>query len=107
VVHVKTSDSTKRVDQARLLHLHQVASNLGAHWHELDADDAAAALLEFARRRQITQIVLGSSRRNRWQDLVGGGSIVRRVTRLATADDVDVHVIARRERCLTVGEVRP
>ena len=32
---------------------------------------------------QITQIVVGSSQRSRWQELIGGGSIVRKVSRLA------------------------
>jgi len=41
--------------------------------------------------------VIGSSRRNRWQQLTGGGSNVQRVIREAGAFGIDVHVIARRE----------
>ena len=65
-------------------------------WHELQGDDPAKALMDFAETDQITQIVLGSSQRSRWQELMGGGSIVRKVQRLAGAAGIDVHIIARR-----------
>jgi two-component system sensor histidine kinase KdpD len=63
----------------------------------LTADDPAAAITKFAREHQITQIVIGSSQRSRWQELIGGGSIVRRIIREAGEVGIDVHVIARRE----------
>jgi two-component system sensor histidine kinase KdpD len=73
-----------------------VVSDVGATWHEINADDPVEALIDFARHQQITQIVIGSSRRSRWQEMAGGGSIVKRVTRRATGAEVDVHIIARR-----------
>ena len=51
----------------------------------------------FAQEHQITQIVIGSSQRSRWQELTGGGSIVPRVIREAGALGIDVHVIALRK----------
>ena len=50
----------------------------------------------------ITQIVIGSSQRSRWQEPFGGGSIVRRIIREAGQVGIDVHVIAR--RALPAGE---
>jgi two-component system sensor histidine kinase KdpD len=97
VVHVMSGEGARRGDDERLGRLRLVASDVGAHWHELNADDTVQALIDFARHQQITQIVLGSSQRSRWQELRGGGSIVKRITRLATAAGVDVHIIARRE----------
>ena len=94
VVHVMSAD--RPVDQARVATLRQVALDVGAEWHEMQADDAGSTLMDFARRHQITQIVLGSSQRSRWQELRGGGSIVRKVQRLAGSEDIDVHIIARR-----------
>jgi two-component system, OmpR family, sensor histidine kinase KdpD len=94
VVHVMSGD--RPVDKERVTTLRQVALDVGAEWHEIQADDPGAALMEFARRNQITQIVLGSSQRSRWQELLGGGSIVRKVQRLAGSEDIDVHIIARR-----------
>jgi two-component system sensor histidine kinase KdpD len=76
--------------------LHKLATDLGAHWGEVQADDPAHALIEYARKHQITQIVLGSSRRSRWEELTKG-SVVRRILREAADADTDVHVIARRD----------
>ena len=95
VVHVVRSD-TRHIDTARLEELRRVASDVGATWHQVDADDIVAALIEFARHHQVTQIVIGSSQRSRWRELIGGGSIVRRVSRRAVGADIDVHIIARR-----------
>jgi two-component system sensor histidine kinase KdpD len=96
VVHITSGDAMQRARDDDLAHLRRLASDLGADWSNLEADDPAKALMDFARSHQITQIVVGSSKRSRWQELKGGGSIVRRVLRLADAEDIDVHVIARR-----------
>ena len=96
VVHITSGDAMQRARDDDLAHLRRLASDLGADWSQLEADDPAKALMDFARSHQITQIVVGSSKRSRWQELKGGGSIVRRVLRLADAEDIDVHVIARR-----------
>jgi two-component system sensor histidine kinase KdpD len=96
VVHVASHDVTRHPDSDRLSQLRQVVCDVGATWHEIIADDTVEALIEFARRQQITQIMLGSSQRSRWQEMRGGGSIVKRVTRRATGAEVDVHIIARR-----------
>jgi two-component system sensor histidine kinase KdpD len=63
----------------------------------LRSDDPAQALIDFARTRHVTQIVVGSSARSRWQELLGGGSIIRRISRLAAPAAIDVHIIARRD----------
>jgi two-component system, OmpR family, sensor histidine kinase KdpD len=79
-----------------LARLRQVTSDVGASWHEMHADDPAAALIEFARDEQVTQLVLGASDRHRWQELVSGGSIVTRISRLAARAGIDVHIVAPR-----------
>jgi K+-sensing histidine kinase KdpD len=63
--------------------LRQVTSDMGSAWYRLHADDPATALVEFARDERVTQIVLGASDGHRWQELVSGGSIVNRFSRLA------------------------
>jgi two-component system sensor histidine kinase KdpD len=95
-VHVHMSDRGTRSDEEQLARLRQLCSDVGADWTELEAEDPAQAIIEFARKRQITQIVIGSSQRGRLQELLGGGSIVRKVTRGAAQAGIDVHVIARR-----------
>ena len=62
----------------------------------INRDDPARALVDFASEHQVTQIVLGSSRRSRWEEMTKG-SVVQRVLRFAADSGVDVHVIARRD----------
>lgn len=98
VVHIISGDgATAPADRDRLESLRTLARDVGARWHQVQADDPARAIITFAREHQITQIVIGSSQRSRWQKMTGGGSIVRRVIREAGTVGIDVHVIARRE----------
>ncbi len=97
VLHVNAGDAALRSDDQQLGLLRQVSTDVGASWNEVEADDPALAVIEFARDHQITQIVVGSSSRTRWQELKGGGSIVRKISRLAGDAGIDVHIIARRE----------
>jgi two-component system sensor histidine kinase KdpD len=96
VVHVISSESAPPRDVAGLQALRQLTSDVGGDWFEIKADEPAKAITDFAMEHQITQIVLGASRRSRWEELTKG-SIVAKVIRLASTLDVDVHVIARRE----------
>jgi two-component system sensor histidine kinase KdpD len=98
VVHVIASDTTQAADHEATARLQEVASDVGARWHEIQDDDPARAIASFARQHQITQIVIGSSQRSRWQQLAGGGSRVVKIIRAAGAVGIDVHVIARRDR---------
>jgi two-component system, OmpR family, sensor histidine kinase KdpD len=97
VVHVATSDGTRPGDRPAIEKLHKLAADVGARWHEIQGDDPARAIATFAQEHQITQIVIGSSQRSRWQQLTGGGSNVTRVIREAGPLGIDVHVIALRK----------
>jgi two-component system sensor histidine kinase KdpD len=97
VLHIIPGDGVKPGHQAQLSVLRQLTTDVGAHWHEVQAEEPAEALIEFARAHQITQIVVGSSGRSRWQELRSGGSIVRRISQLAAPAGIDVHIIARRD----------
>ena len=98
VVHVAVGDALRPGDQRPLERLRQLATDVDARWHEVQDDHPAQAIVEFAREHQITQIVIGSSQRSRWQELTGGGSNVMRIIREAGPFGIDVHVIARREQ---------
>jgi two-component system, OmpR family, sensor histidine kinase KdpD len=93
VVHVTATDGANITDKAVIEKLTKL-TDVGGRWHDLKDDDAARAIAEFARANQITQIVIGSSQRSRWQQLTGGGSNVARVIREAGPLGIDVHVIA-------------
>ena len=84
------------MDRRSIERLRELAGEVGGRWHEAKDDDAARAIAAFARQHQITQIVIGSSQRSRWQQLTSGGSNVTRLIREAGAFGIDVHVIARR-----------
>lgn len=92
VVHVTATDATPA--DTGTDKLSKLTEDLGARWHDIKDDDPAPAIAEFARRNQITQIIIGSSRRSRWQQITGGGSNVMKVLREAGPLGIDVHVIA-------------
>ncbi len=94
-VHVRVTDDGRQQDLRSLAAARRLCEDLGASWHELDAPDPARGLVGYAVEHQITQIVLGSSRRSRWQELTSG-SVVNGVLRAAAEERIDVHVIARR-----------
>ena len=96
VVHVAPADGATR-NRGATDKLRELAANVGARWHEVEDDDPVRSIARFAREHQITQIVIGSSSRNRWQQLTGGGSNVTRIIREAGSVGIDVHVIARRD----------
>jgi two-component system sensor histidine kinase KdpD len=96
VVHVLGGDASVGGDRRPIEAMKELAADVGARWYEIQDDDPARAIARFAREHQITQIVIGSSQRSRWQQLTGGGSNVMRVIREAGAFGIDVHVIARR-----------
>ena len=83
VVHVAASDATRPGDRQSVEKLRQLTADIGARWHEVQDDNPARAIASFAQRNQITQIVIGSSQRSRWQQLTGGGSNVTRVIKEA------------------------
>ena len=101
VVHV-ADDRTNGAGDARLAAVRQLVEDVGGQWHELAGDDPARLVVDFAREHQITQIVVGATRRSRWEEL-HRGSVVRKILRFAAASDIDVHVIARRDGRPTTG----
>jgi two-component system sensor histidine kinase KdpD len=96
VVHIKSSETSGSKAREGIAQLRRLAEDLGGDWIEIDGDDLAKTLIDYAASHQITQVVLGSSRRSRFEELTRG-SIVSKVIRLASVSDVDVHVIARRD----------
>jgi two-component system sensor histidine kinase KdpD len=89
--HVSTEESES---PERLAALRQLVDDVGGVWYEIPGDDAAKAIVAFAREHQITQIVFGARRLSRLEEL-RRGSAVRRLLREAADAGIDVHVIAR------------
>ncbi len=75
-----------------LLALHrQLLEEVGGEYHEVAGSDVAAALVDFARAENATQLILGSSRQSRWHEITRG-SVINGVIRMSGT--IDVHVIS-------------
>jgi nucleotide-binding universal stress UspA family protein len=73
----------------------RLVRELGGEFEIVEADDAVETVLSYAYQQRVTQIVVGESLRSKWKELVGG-SFVNRLIR--AAKNIDVHVMARKER---------
>jgi two-component system, OmpR family, sensor histidine kinase KdpD len=93
-VHVVGSDADVR--QADMSELQDLVRAVGGTWQTLEGDDVAKTIFAAAVDQQITQIVLGTSRLTRWQSMTRG-SVIQQILRMASDNDIDVHVIARRD----------
>jgi two-component system sensor histidine kinase KdpD len=76
--------------------LEELVRAVGGTWHTIESDNVAKAIFAYAIDQQITQIVLGTSRLTRWQSMTRG-SVIQQILRMASENDIDVHVIARRD----------
>jgi two-component system, OmpR family, sensor histidine kinase KdpD len=97
VVHVVVGDTGLSRNRPSVDGLRELTADLGAHWHEIQQDDPARAIIDFARQHEITQIVIGPIHRSWWRMAVGG-PIVRRVIEEAGASGIDLLIIPSHER---------
>ncbi|MEE6259812.1 DUF4118 domain-containing protein [Plantactinospora sonchi] len=89
-IHVSRSDGLRGADPAMLSRQRMLAERLGGTYHQAVGSDIPAALLDFARGVNATQIVLGASRRGRLARILspGVGS-----TTTALSGPIDVHLV--------------
>ncbi|GAA3734531.1 ATP-binding protein [Salinactinospora qingdaonensis] len=93
-VHVISSAGLPPVFPEAIARQRRLLAHLGGTYHQVIGDDVPTALLEFARGVNATQIVLGSSRRRRWQYIFGpgvGATVDRK------SGDIDVHIVTHEE----------
>jgi two-component system, OmpR family, sensor histidine kinase KdpD len=76
--------------------LEELVKAVGGTWQTAEGDDVAKTIFAAAIDQQITQIVVGTSRLTRWQS-VTRGSVIQQILRMASENDIDLHVIARRD----------
>jgi len=91
-VHVARGDglagsSVAELDQQRLL-----VESLGGSYHSILGDNIPAAVLDFARANNATQVVIGASRRNPSVAALTGPGTGMTITRLSGS--IDVHVVS-------------
>ncbi|MFF3855361.1 DUF4118 domain-containing protein [Micromonospora sp. NPDC002575] len=93
-VHVARSDGLAGADPARLARQRVLVEGLGGTYHQVLGADVPAALLDFARGVNATQLVLGASRRGRFAQLFSRGV---GVTTTALSGPIDVHLVTHPE----------
>ncbi len=80
-------EALRRLEEHALL-----AEDLGAEVIRASSRDIARKLVEIARERQVTQLVLGQPARSHWEELIRG-SIINRLLRLDAG--IDIHLVPR------------
>ncbi|MFC7550945.1 DUF4118 domain-containing protein [Plantactinospora sp. GCM10030261] len=93
-VHVARSDGLAGADPAQLARQRVLVESLGGTYHQVLGTDIPAALLDFARGVNATQLVLGASRRGRFAQLFSRGV---GVTTTALSGAIDVHLVTHAE----------
>jgi len=94
VVYVETPrESPQRISataQRQISENLQFARELGADIVKLKSRDVVAELVRFAREHNVTYVVMGHSRRGRWEELWRGNVINRFVQEVG---DIDVQIV--------------
>ncbi|GGM16569.1 ATP-binding protein [Dactylosporangium sucinum] len=101
-VHVVRGDGLAEPDPAHLSRQRLLVEQLGGSFHQVVGDDVPAALLDFARGVNATQLVLGASRRGRLAQLVSRGV---GATTIAGSGPIDVHLVTHEQA--RRGRARP
>jgi two-component system sensor histidine kinase KdpD len=81
---------------------------LGGSYHEVAGGDIGDALLDAARSLNVTQLVMGATRRSRWQRLTRGSVIGKVIRESGVASDIHVisHPEAHSEEAYVVPRTR-
>ena len=93
VLHVRQGEGA--TDPAWLEEVGSLVRDLGGTFDVIDSETPVDAVLGYAYRHSVTQIVVGESLRSRWQELTRGSFVTRLIR---AASNLDIHVISRREQ---------
>ena len=93
VLHVRGGEGA--TDPEWLQEVGMLVEHLAGTFDVLDSETPVDAVLGFAYRHSVTQIVVGESLRSRWKELIQGSFVTRLIR---AASNLDIHVISRRAR---------
>ena len=93
VLHVREGEGA--TDPAWLAEVEALTRDLGGLFDVIDSEAPVDAVLGYAYRNSITQLVVGESLRSRWKELMQGSFVTRLIR---AASNLDIHVISQRER---------
>jgi two-component system, OmpR family, sensor histidine kinase KdpD len=96
LVAINVVSGDAETSKAGTADLEELVKAVGGTWQTVEGDDAAKTIFAAAIDQQITQIVVGTSRLTRWQSMTRA-SVVQQILRMASENDIDLHVIARRD----------
>ena len=94
VVHVARGDGLSGLSAPQMGKVRELVASLGGTLHTVVGDDVPAALLDFAREMNATQLVIGTSRRSRWARIFDegiGAAVVQQ------SGKIDVHMVTHDE----------
>ncbi|MFC1419109.1 sensor histidine kinase [Streptacidiphilus cavernicola] len=94
-VHVARSDGLADANPAALAAQRRLVESLGGSYHSVVGDSVPAALIDFARAENATQLVLGTSRRGTLVRALTGRGIGETIT--ALSGDIDVHMVTHEQ----------
>ncbi|WP_338074778.1 sensor histidine kinase [Kineococcus vitellinus] len=103
-VHVASGDGLVRSSPARLAAQRELVESLGGTYHQVVGEDVAAAVLDFARGVNASQVVVGASRHRRLSSLFRrgvGDAVVR------GSGSIDVLVVTHEQQPRPFGLPRP
>ena len=86
----KTGMTADPMVQARMADHYRLAERLGAEVVTLSGQDVAATLLDYARSRNVTKILIGKTEQPRWRRLLFGSVVDDMLER---SGDIDVYVV--------------
>jgi two-component system sensor histidine kinase KdpD len=92
VLHVREGEGA--TDPGWLQTVESLTRDLGGTFDVIDSETPVDAVLGYAYRHSVTQIVVGESRRSRWKELTQGSFVTRLIR---AASNLDIHVISRRQ----------
>jgi two-component system, OmpR family, sensor histidine kinase KdpD len=93
-VHVARGDGLAGADPALLARQRVLIESLGGTYHQVTGDNVPAALIDFARAVNATQLVLGASRRSRLAQILSAGV---GVTTTNLSGPIDVHLVTHEQ----------
>ena len=89
-MHVDTGANLSDSDREQLARNLNLVRELGGEVVSLTDVDIVEALIQTARQRSVTQLVIGHPAKRRLRDLFGGGSLLDRLAVHATTFDIHI-----------------
>ena len=95
-VHIARSDGlSSDTSPTALAAQRHLVESLGGSYHSIIGDDVPRALIEFAQAKNATQLVLGTSRRSRFNRFLTGRGVGE--STIMMSGDIDVHMVTHKE----------